>query len=134
MLRLDGFGIFVDDFPKMITFYKDILGFEIKEDLNTNNVYLIKDQTLFLMFGKSAIQAMLDRKLNFAPRGVNGHFEIALHVDTYDEVDQEYERIKDLVKIITKPETMPWGQRTFYFADPEGNLIEIGSFNQPFRS
>jgi extradiol dioxygenase family protein len=22
----------------------------------------------------------------------------------------------------------PWGQRTCYIADPEGNLIEIGSF------
>ena len=24
--------------------------------------------------------------------------------------------------------TEPWGQRTCYIADPEGNLIEIGSF------
>lgn len=29
--------------------------------------------------------------------------------------------------------TEPWGQRTCYIADPEGNLIEIGSFNRPFR-
>lgn len=28
-MRLDGFGIFVDDMPTMIRFYKDILGFEI---------------------------------------------------------------------------------------------------------
>ena len=26
------------------------------------------------------------------------------------------------------------GKRTCYIADPEGNLIEIGSFNKPFRS
>ena len=25
------------------------------------------------------------------------------------------------------------GQRTCYIADPEGNLIEIGSFNKPFE-
>ena len=24
--------------------------------------------------------------------------------------------------------TEPWGQRTCYIADPEGNLVEIGSF------
>ena len=29
---------------------------------------------------------------------------------------------------VMKPETMPWGQRTCYVADPEGNLIEIASF------
>ena len=28
-----------------------------------------------------------------------------------------------------EPTTEPWGQRTCYVADPEGNLIEIGSFN-----
>ena len=26
------------------------------------------------------------------------------------------------------PTTEKWGQRTCYVADPEGNLIEIGSF------
>ena len=28
----------------------------------------------------------------------------------------------------------PWGQRTCYIADPEGNLIEIGSRNKPYES
>ena len=34
---------------------------------------------------------------------------------------------------ILEPTTEPWGQRTCYIADPEGNLIEIGSFNKPFE-
>ena len=46
-MRLDGFGLFVDDMTKMIRFYKDVLGFEIKEEENTSNVYLVKDGTLF---------------------------------------------------------------------------------------
>ena len=46
-MRLDGFGLFVDDMAKMICFYKDVLGFEIKEEENTSNVYLVKDGTLF---------------------------------------------------------------------------------------
>lgn len=29
---------------------------------------------------------------------------------------------------VMEPTTEPWGQRTCYIADPEGNLIEIGSF------
>lgn len=29
---------------------------------------------------------------------------------------------------IMEPATEPWGQRTCYIADPEGNLVEIGSF------
>ena len=29
---------------------------------------------------------------------------------------------------VMPPTTEPWGQRTCYIADPEGNLVEIGSF------
>lgn len=42
-MRLDGFGLFVDDMAKMVCFYKDVLEFEIKEEENTSNVYLVKD-------------------------------------------------------------------------------------------
>ena len=30
-MRLDGFGLFVKDMSSMIRFYRDVLGFEIKE-------------------------------------------------------------------------------------------------------
>ena len=31
-MRLDGFGLLVEDMGKMIRFYRDVLGFEIKEE------------------------------------------------------------------------------------------------------
>ncbi len=34
-MRLDGFGLFVDDIGKMIRFYRDVLGFEIQEAEDT---------------------------------------------------------------------------------------------------
>jgi len=34
-MRLDGFGLFVDDMGKMIRFYRDVLDFEIKEAEDT---------------------------------------------------------------------------------------------------
>ncbi len=43
-MRLDGFGILVEDMPKMLRFYRDVLGFEIKESEDTSNVYLVKDE------------------------------------------------------------------------------------------
>ena len=36
-MRLDGFGLFVEDMAKMIRFYRDVLGFEIKESEDTSN-------------------------------------------------------------------------------------------------
>ncbi|MBQ2560750.1 MAG: VOC family protein, partial [Fibrobacter sp.] len=49
-MKLEGFGLFVDDMATMVRFYRDVLGFEIKEDENTTNVFLEKDGTLFLLF------------------------------------------------------------------------------------
>jgi len=132
-MRLDGFGLFVKDMGKMIRFYRDVLGFEIKEDENTSNVYLLKDGTLFLLYGRKDFEKMTNRKYEYL-KGVNGHFELALYVDTYEEVDKEYERVIGMgAEPILEPTTEPWGQRTCYIADPEGNLIEIGSFNRPFQ-
>ena len=132
-MRLDGFGLFVEDMGKMIRFYRDVLGFEIKEDENTSNVYLVKDGTLFLLYGRSDFEKMTSRKYEYI-KGLNGHSEIALYVDTFEEVDMEYERVIGMgAEPVLEPATEPWGQRTCYIADPEGNLIEIGSFNKPFE-
>lgn len=133
-MKLDGFGLFVDDMPTMIRFYRDVLGFEIIEDENAVNVYLIKDGTLFMLYERKNFEEMTSRKYEYI-KGFNGHFEIALYVDTFEEVDLEYEKaIEKGARSVLEPTTEPWGQRTCYIADPEGNLIEIGSFNRPFDS
>lgn len=132
-MRLDGFGVFVDDMAAMIRFYRDVLGFEIKQCEDTSNVYLIKDSTLFLLYGRNDFEKMTSRKYEYI-KGFNGHFEIALYVDTFDKVDEEYAKaISKGAFSVLEPTTEPWGQRTCYIADPEGNLIEIGSFNKPFE-
>ena len=132
-MRLDGFGLLVENMASMIRFYRDVLGFEIKETEDTSNVYLVKDGTLFLLYGRKDFENMTSRKYEYI-KGLNGHFELALYVDTFDEVDATYERvIKQGATSVLAPTTEPWGQRTCYIADPEGNLIEIGSWNKPFE-
>ena len=131
-MRLDGFGLFVNDMAGMIRFYRDVLGFEIKEAEDTSNVYLVKDGTLFLLYGRKDFEAMTHRRYEYV-RGLNGHSEIALYVDTFEEVDAAFsDAVNKGASTILAPTTEPWGQRTCYIADPEGNLIEIGSWNKPY--
>lgn len=129
-MRLDGFGIFVKDMPTMVRFYRDVLGFEIKEDENASNVYLEKDGTLFVMFRRNDFEGMTNKKYNYA-EGINGHYEIALGAENFAAVDAAYEEVisKGAISVMS-PVTEPWGQRTCYISDPEDNLIEIGSFVQ----
>ena len=133
-MKLDGVGLFVNDMATMVRFYRDVLGFEIKEGENAMNVYLIKNGTLFMLYERKNFEKMTNRKYEYL-KGLNGHFEIALYVDTFEEVDSEYAKAAEKgAQSVFEPTTEPWGQRTCYIADPEGNLIEIGSFNKPFRT
>jgi catechol 2,3-dioxygenase-like lactoylglutathione lyase family enzyme len=133
-MRLDGFGLLVEDMGKMIRFYRDVLGFEIKEEENTSNVYFVKDGTLFLLYGRKDFEKMTSRRYEYI-KGLNGHFEIALYVDTFEEVDEAYKKaVENGATSVLEPELEPWGQRTCYIADPEGNLIEIGSWNKSYET
>ena len=43
-----------------------------------------------------------------------------------DDVDREYERLTALVEQwVQKPTTMPWGNRSILFRDPDGNLVNL---------
>ena len=133
-MKLDGVGLFVNDMATMIRFYRDVLGFEIKEGENAVNVYLIKNGTLFMLYERKNFEKMTNRKYEYL-KGLNGHFEFARYVDTFEEVDSEYAKaVEKGAQSVLEPTTELWGQRTCYIADPEGNLIEIGSFNKPFRT
>ena len=134
MMRLDGYGLFVNDMALMIRFYRDVLGFEIKEAENTTNVYLVKDGTLFLLYGRKDFEALTGKKYEYL-KGVNAHSEMALYVDTFEEVDEQYQHaISHGALSLMEPTTEPWGQRTCFIADPEGNVIEIGSWNRPYEA
>lgn len=132
-MRLDGYGLFVKDMGAMIRFYRDVLGFEIKEQEDADNVYLVKDGTLFLLYGRKDFEKLTGKRHEYL-RGVNAHSEMALYVDTYEEVDEQYRHaMKNGATSLLEPTTEPWGQRTCFIADPEGNVIEIGSWNKPYE-
>lgn len=42
-----------------------------------------------------------------------------------DDIDAHYERLKDRVPLIHELKTMPWGNKTFQFRDPEGTAISL---------
>ena len=51
------------------------------------------------------------------------------------DVDQEYSRLQTIVKHWVKPPTaQPWGTRSIYFRDPDGNLIDFYAWVKPRAS
>jgi len=91
------------------------------------------DGTLFLLYGRKDFEKMTGRSYDYL-KGLNGHFELALYVDSFEEVDSTFKRvIESGATPVLEPTTEPWGQRTCYIADPEGNLIEIGSWDKTYE-
>ena len=41
------------------------------------------------------------------------------------DLDREYARLRDSVEWVKGPTTQPWGTRSIYFRDPDGNLIDF---------
>ena len=46
-----------------------------------------------------------------------------------DDVDALFTRVGDTVETVTAPTTMPWGNRSAMFRDPDGNLVNL--FSRP---
>jgi uncharacterized glyoxalase superfamily protein PhnB len=41
------------------------------------------------------------------------------------DVDAEFARLKGKVELVHEPKTMPWGNRTVQFRDPEGTIVAL---------
>jgi uncharacterized glyoxalase superfamily protein PhnB len=41
------------------------------------------------------------------------------------DVDAAYERLKGSAELVHEPKTMPWGNRTAQFRDPEGSAVAL---------
>ena len=110
-MRLDGFGLIVRDMGAMIRFYRDVLGFEVRDCEDTGSVLLRERGTP----GPAAERACA--------------LEIALSAENFEDVDRQYARaLEQGAAAVLRPTTESWGQRTCRVADPEGNLIEISAF------
>lgn len=64
-MKLDGVGLFVNDMAAMVRFYRDVLGFEIKESENALNVYLVKNGTLFMLYERKNFEKMTNVKIKW---------------------------------------------------------------------
>ena len=44
-----------------------------------------------------------------------------------DDVDAEYDKLRDVIgdSLVQKPTTMPWGNRSLLFRDPDGSLVNF---------
>ncbi len=124
-----GTGLLVADVPDMVHFYRDILGLDAEWDGgNFAELRTANGELALFMYSRQEFCRAIGQEYQ-PPRGINRSFEIGLWLPSYEDVDAEYARLKALGVSLPcgEPVTYDFGIRNFYVADPEGNLLEIGS-------
>lgn len=62
--------------------------------------------------------------------GLNGTYKVAIDLPTSVDADRGFERVtRTEARVIYTPRDEPWGMHSTMVTYPEGNLIEIGSWN-----
>ena len=123
-------GLFTRDNKATVEFYTKVFGFKTEWDGIHPNVEMALGNMRIILFPREAFEQMVSQEFQY-PEGFNGTVELAFDVPTFADVDKEYKNAIDHgATSVLPPTTEPWGQRTCYVADPDGNLIEIGSFTE----
>lgn len=126
-VKFDMIGIFVEDLQRMVHFYKEVIGLEIDWEGKGPYAEFKHEGIRFAMYERKELPGLLGRDPSF-PKGINGTFELAINVGEARQVDEIFWRmVKAGAKEIYAPRDEAWNMRSSMIADPEGNLIEIGS-------
>lgn len=114
--------IWTNDIEPMKAFYRDIIGFEVINDLG-DYVEFKNDGVRFSLCLRSVMYSMSEE---FKLKKEGQAFELAFPCDSVEQVDSSYSKIiSNGARAVQSPENMPWNQRTALFADPDGNIHEL---------
>lgn len=118
--------LLTDYVPGMVHFYRDVLGFEVLSDMG-EYTELKNAGVRFAICDRSIMLKATDHPSYL--QGATGQaVELAFPCSTPEEVDLAYDKAVSLgAKPVKAPASMPWGQRTAFFADPEGYIHEFFS-------
>ena len=120
MVKFVGICLVTNNVPVLVDFYTKVLGVEAEGD--DVHAVLSTEGAGIAIFSTEGMESMAPRSMQGAGRGcLTTMFEV-------EDVDAEYERLKALhVEFVMLPTTHPWGARSFWFRDHDGNIVDFFS-------
>ncbi len=111
--------IITDDLEQIVQFYEQVTG--VRAVRATPVFAELNLPSATLAFGHTQTTQLFGQD---CARPADNHSVIIEFL--VDDVDREYERLTALVEQwVQKPTTMPWGNRSILFRDPDGNLVNL---------
>ncbi len=120
-------GVCVDDLAASSRFYKDVLGLETVLELDRLHAFAAAPGEVLLLFDRKLAQYDSDTPIGFVPgHGTSGRAHFCFRI-----VEDDYEPWKGHLSeygiAITGEVRWPAGGRSFYFDDPEANVLEMAT-------
>ncbi|MBK1813813.1 VOC family protein [Clostridium sp. YIM B02505] len=117
-MKLIEICVFSKDVEALANFYCNILSVECKGD--SNFMELSFENIKFTIFSNEGMENMVPNSMK---NSGSGNFAISIEVN---DVDLEYERLKTMdIEFIKLPATHPWGTRSMWFRDIDGNIVNF---------
>lgn len=118
---LDYVVLIVADLERALGFYRDTLGIALRHRAE-RFAQLETGATRLGLFTREAMAETLDMDIE-PPATRAPAFELGFKLDAIDEAWDTL--MAAGAEAVTAPRDRPWGQRTAYVRDPDGNLIEL---------
>ncbi|GAB2521930.1 VOC family protein [Spirosoma aerophilum] len=113
--------IITADIMSLVRFYEQITGLSVTQ--YTDDFAELQMPLATLAIGSTRTLQLFGGD-NIARASSNQSVILEFRVD---DVDREYQKLADILgdKLVQKPTTMPWGNRSLLFRDPDGNLVNF---------
>lgn len=118
-MKLTSLRMISKDIQAAAAFYEQIIG--ITATWYTEDFAELSTDSITIAIGSTRTMQMFSEDLTDFAGTKSTIIEFLV-----SNVDEEYERIKSIASdIIQEPTTMPWGNRSLLFSDPDGNMINL---------
>jgi catechol 2,3-dioxygenase-like lactoylglutathione lyase family enzyme len=119
------YGVYVDDVPRSVEFYRRIFGFEQLQGDDRFCALSVAGRQVFLIFKKGGtLQPMPLPGGVLPPHDGSGQLHFAFSIPEADLAAWE-QRLGENGVAIESRVTWPRGGRSIYFRDPDGHLVEL---------
>jgi len=122
--RFNGICLISRNVGTLVRFYRELLQVEFQQD--GDNYAFSTSGADFTIFSHQGMEAM-------APGCMEGSGCGSFTIDfLVSDVDAEFERLTTMgIPIVKPPISYPWGRRSTWFRDPDGNLVNFFSAINP---
>jgi uncharacterized glyoxalase superfamily protein PhnB len=121
----------LDDPAAALTFYRDTLGFEVRNDVEYGGLHWItvgpagQPDISIVLYPPAATPGLTDDERRTVAEMMAKGTYASINLATKD-LDGVFERLQaSSAEVVQEPTDQPWGVRDCAFRDPAGNMVRI---------